>query len=265
MNDASTPDLSLVMPCYNEEAIIGYSIPRLLSAFEKAGYRLELIAVDNGSSDRTGEMILHMASENPAVVYHRVEKNQGYGNGILSGIPLCTGRWAGMIPADGQVDAEDVVRLFDAAVAGGGNVLAKVRRRFRLDGLNRKVVSIAYNMMVQMLWPGLGSIDVNGSPKIMPRELLFNLNLKSKNWLLDPELVIKSHYLGVRIIEFNVFGRMRGNGLSHVRAETCWEFFTALLAFRFSKRWRTELRIPDPTTEYAASNLAQERSIDNLR
>lgn len=244
MNTKPVPDLSLIMPCYNEESIIGYTIPRLVSAFEKAGYRLELVAVDNGSSDRTGEIIRQMASENPSIVHHRVEKNEGYGYGVLCGIPVCTGEWVGIIPADGQVDAEDVVRLLDAAIASGSNVIAKVRRRFRLDGWNRKIVSIAYNLMVQMLWPGFGSIDVNGSPKIMPRELMLALGLKSKGWLLDPELLIKAHYIGIKIIEFNVFGRMRGNGLSHVRAETCWEFFTALLAFRFSSSWRRELKAP---------------------
>jgi hypothetical protein len=147
----------------------------------------------------------------------------------------------GIIPADGQVDAEDVVRLYEAAAAAGRQVVAKVRRRFRLDGLARKTVSVAYNLFVRLLWPGLGSIDVNGSPKLFPREVLPLLELKSKGWLLDPELMIKAHYLGLPVLEFNVFGRMRGNGLSHVRAGTCWEFLRLLLYYRFSGelgRWR---------------------------
>jgi glycosyltransferase involved in cell wall biosynthesis len=251
MNQQNSSHLSLIMPCYNEEDVIGYTIPRLLAAFDRAGYRLELVAVDNGSWDRTGEIIKELATKNPSVVYHRVERNEGYGNGVLSALPVCSAPWVGTIPADGQVDAEDVARLFEAVVACGGNALAKVRRRFRMDGLRRKIVSIAYNLMVQILWPGIGSIDVNGNPKILPRELMMSLRLQSKGWLLDPEILIKSHYLGVRIIELNVFGRMRGNGLSHVRMETCWEFFTSLLAFRFSKRWRQEMKratLPSDTT-----------------
>jgi hypothetical protein len=98
-----------------------------------------------------------------------------------------------MIPADGQVDAEDVVRLLEAATASGGNVLAKVRRRFRMDGLRRKIVSVVYKLMVQLLWPGIGSIDVNGNPKIPPRDLMVGLRLQSKGWLLDPEILIKAH------------------------------------------------------------------------
>jgi glycosyltransferase involved in cell wall biosynthesis len=253
MNGQALSDLSLIVPCYNEEAIIGYTIPRLLAAFDRAGYRLELIAVDNGSWDRTGEIIREFAAKNPSVIFHRVEQNQGYGNGVLSALPACTAPWVGIIPADGQVDAEDVVRLFEAAISGGGNVVAKVRRRFRMDGLRRKIISIAYNLFVQMLWPGFGSIDVNGNPKILPRDLVQSMRLQSKGWLLDAEILIKAYYLGVRIIELNVFGRMRGNGLSHVRMETCWEFFTSLLAFRFSKQWRQEMKLAKLPTVSAAS------------
>ncbi|HQR32103.1 MAG TPA: glycosyltransferase family 2 protein [Blastocatellia bacterium] len=240
----SEPELSFVMPCYNEQDIIGYTIPRFTAAFRKAGIKLELIAVDNGSRDRTGEMIREMAANDPAIVYHRVEVNEGYGNGILRGIKVCRASWIGIIPCDGQVDAEDVVALFDSVKTTNGNVLAKVRRRFRMDGLWRKVVSVGYNLMVRALWPRLGSIDVNGSPKILPRDALIAMDLKSKNWFLDPEIVIKAHYMGLRVLEFNVFARMRGNGLSHVRVMTCWEFLRNLMIFRFSPempKWRRRL------------------------
>jgi glycosyltransferase involved in cell wall biosynthesis len=237
------PDLSFIMPCYNEEAMIGYTIPQLLSAFEKAGHHLELVAVNNGSSDRTGEILNALAAKYPSLIPCRVEKNQGYGFGVLSGIPLCAAQWVGIIPADGQVDAEDVVRLYEAVAGANGKVLGKVRRRFRMDGIRRKIISITYNLFVRILWPGLGSIDINGSPKILPRDILMAMRLESKEWFLDPEIMIKSHYLGVRVLEFNVFARMRGTGLSHVRMSACWEFFWKLLYYRFSRellRWRQE-------------------------
>jgi glycosyltransferase involved in cell wall biosynthesis len=233
------------MPCYNEEAVIGYTIPQLVSAFEKAGHRLELVAVDNGSSDRTGEVISALAAKYVSLIPCRVEKNQGYGYGVLSGIALCTAPWVGIIPADGQVDAEDVVRLYEAVTAADGRVLGKVRRRFRMDGLQRKVISIAYNLFVRALWPALRSIDINGSPKILPRDILKEMRLESKEWFLDPEIMIKAHYMGVRVLEFNVFARMRGSGLSHVRMGTCWDFFWKLLYYRFSaelSRWRRDAK-----------------------
>ncbi len=244
---SGSPAISLVMPCYNEEAIVAQTVRRVLTAFERAGIAMELIVVDNGSRDRTGAILQELGAEHSQVVVHRVEVNIGYGNGILSGLPLCKAEWIGVIPADGQVDAEDAVRLFEDALACGEPVMAKARRRFRMDGPARKAVSIAYNLFFRSLWPGVESLDINGLPKIIPREVVQRMQLTSRQWFLDPEIMIKAHYLGIRVLEYNVFARMRGSGLSHVRASTCWEFFTALLRYRFSgelSRWRSAHATP---------------------
>ena len=239
----SRPSLSFVIPCYNEEKVAELTIRRLLSAFRKANHSIEIIAVDNGSTDRTGEILQRLSEQDPAVVPLRVEVNQGYGYGLLQGIAHCASPWVCMIPADGQVDEDDVVRLYESVSAIPDKVLGKVRRRFRMDGLKRKFVSASYNVFVRMLWPRLASWDVNGSPKLVRREHLHAMRLTSKDWFLDAELMIKAHALGIRVHELNVFARQRGSGLSHVRGSTCWEFFRNLLAYRFSGRlraWRRE-------------------------
>jgi len=235
------PEFSLVIPCYNEEAIVSHTINRLLDVFRKAGYRLEVIGVDNGSADRTGEILRTWSARDPAVVHHRVERNEGYGNGVLAGMRLAAAPWVGIVPADGQVDAEDVVRLYEVARASNVWVIAKARRRFRLDGLLRKFVSAGYNLAFRLMWPTIASIDINGSPKILPREAMLAMGLRSKGWFLDPEIMIKSHALGMRVIEFNVFARLRGAGVSHVKPGTCWEFFLNLVKYRFGGKWKHEL------------------------
>jgi glycosyltransferase involved in cell wall biosynthesis len=239
------PDLSFVIPAYNEAGGIGPVVTRLFEAFAQGGHRLELVVVDNGSTDDTGKVLGSLRERFPLLRVHRVEVNQGYGHGILEGIPLARGSWVGMIPADGQVDAEDVVRLYEAALSSGAGVVAKVRRRFRLDGFKRKVVSTAYNLLVLVLWPGIGTLDTNGSPKLLKREDLRAMRLTSRQWFLDPELMIKAHYLGLRVIELNVFARMRGTGLSNVRPSTCLEFLRELFRYRFTgvlREWRREHR-----------------------
>lgn len=241
MSINSSPEVSVVMPCYNEQDVIPYTIPQLVQAFTKAGHRLELVACDNGSTDRTGEIIKGFIAQGLPVVYHRIEQNAGYGNGIIESLPICTAPWVCIIAADGQVDAEDAARLFEVVKHTDGMVLGKVRRRFRMDGFARKVVSILYNSFVWTLWPKLGSIDVNGLPKVIHRDVLTAMDLQSRRWFLDPEMMLKAHYLGVRVIEMNVFARMRANGLSHVRPTTCVEFFVSILTFRFGSglsAWR---------------------------
>ncbi len=250
MNESPAPtadmaDLSLVMPCYNEQECVANTIRRLLAAFEGAGQRLEIVAVDNGSTDETGEILESLRLENPSIRVVHVEVNQGYGNGLLSGIPHCSAEWIGFIPADGQVDPADVVHLFESLLTARGNVLGKVRRRFRMDGLQRKFISIAYNGLVNVFWPGIQSLDINGTPKIMRRSTIAVMDLQARGWFLDPEIMIKAHYMGMRVLELNAFARMRGNGISHVRTSTCWEFLRNLMDFRFSsrmRRWKKENR-----------------------
>jgi glycosyltransferase involved in cell wall biosynthesis len=244
-------DVSIVMPCYNESGNVPTTVPRLVRAFANSGVQFEIIPVDNGSVDDTWAKLGELAERFPGIVNPvRVETNIGYGNGILQGMHHARGGWLGTVAADGQVDAEDVFRLYEACADTDGKVVGKVRRRYRMDGFLRRVISVGYNVFVRLLWPRLGSWDVNGQPRMLRREIAQIMDLQSTNWLLDPEMLIKAHYMNVRVIELNVFARMRGNGVSHVRMATCVEFFTFLLGFRFSgalKTWRRR------TMERAAS------------
>jgi len=234
------PDLSLVLPCFNEEEVVESTVRDLLAAFEpaghgleQAGHGLEIVAVDNGSRDRTGQILASLAASDPRVVTARVEVNQGYGLGILTGLPLCTAPWVGLLCADGQVDAQDVVKLFAARDRVAPPALLKVRRRFRQDGLKRKITSVLYNLGTNLLFGGLRTLDVNGNPKLFPRELLPALDLKSRDWFLDAEIMIKAKKLGLRVVEVDVPGQLRRGGASNVRLGTCFEFARNLLACRF--------------------------------
>ncbi len=231
------------MPCFNEQDAVQHSIPQLVRAFAESGHRLELVACDNGSTDQTGDIIRGFSANGLPVVPFHIDSNEGYGDGIIRSIPLCSAPWIGIVAADGQVDAEDVVRLFEIVKHADGSVMAKVRRRFRKDGVVRKIVSVVYNAFVFVLWPGLGSIDVNGMPKIVHRDVLRRMRLQSTGWFLDPELLIKAQHLGITVLEMNVSARLRSHGLSHVRASTCVEFLVNLLRFRFGgalREWRRD-------------------------
>jgi glycosyltransferase involved in cell wall biosynthesis len=252
------PEISFVMPCYNEEEVIEYTIPRFVKAFEQAGYRLELVACDNGSSDRTGEILARFVADGLPIVVNRVEVNEGYGHGVLMSIPVCSAPWIGIIPADGQVDAEDVVRVYESVMHSDGRVLAKVHRRFRLDGPVRSVIAALYNLFMLLLWPKLGSFDVNGSPKLLHRSTFDAMKLESKDWLLDAEMMIKAQHMGLRVLEMNVFARMREHGTSHVAGETALEFVKRLLAFRFGRdlaSWQREWRASSASSALASDQV----------
>ena len=231
-----TPDLSLVVPCYNEADVIRNTTSRLMREFEQRDIDLELILVDNGSIDDTGEIIDQMISEGMPIVKANVEVNQGYGNGILQGLNFSQGKFVGFICADGQVEAHDVAKVYEIAANAKSPYLVKVRRRFRMDGLVRKIVSINFNLLITILFGGLGSIDINGNPKIFPSSFLAPMHLQSKDWFLDAEVMIKAKRLGLKVFELNVIAQMREGGKSNVRTSTVKEFINNLIQYRLRQK-----------------------------
>jgi dTDP-4-dehydrorhamnose 3,5-epimerase-like enzyme len=218
------PEVSLAMPCYNEEACLGETAPALIDAFEEAAVDFELVLVDNGSSDRTGAIIDAMIAAGRPITKVRLAVNRGYGHGIQRGLEACRAPLIGYLCADGQVAARDVVHTYYLMAHRREEVLAKVRRRLRKDSWKRKLVSVCYNGLMYTCFGWLGSIDLNASPKLFSRENWKRMQLRSTDWFLDPEILLKARGLGLQVIELNVEGHPRAGGLSHVRRETMLEF-----------------------------------------
>jgi glycosyltransferase involved in cell wall biosynthesis len=243
-NVSFAPELSLVMPCYNEEACLAETAPALIDAFTDEGIRLELVLVDNGSRDRTGAIINDLMRRGLSITKVSIASNRGYGAGIRAGLAACRAPVIGYLCADGQVAPEDVVRTYRLMEGREERVLAKVRRRFRQDSLKRKLVSITYNALMLVAYGGLGAIDLNGSPKLFSRKHYERMQLKSDDWFLDPEIMIKTKALGLRVMEIDVEGYMRHGGVSNVRPQTIFEFLRNIWRYRFGaalKPWRTHI------------------------
>src|SRR5688572_4594117 len=124
-------ELSIVVPCYNEEEAVVPTAVELIRAFQGAGVDLELVLVDNGSRDRTPELIDGLVARGLPIVKATVAVNQGFGLGLLTGIAGCHGRFIGWVCADGQVSAEDVLEVYQRLRAASRPALAKARRRYR--------------------------------------------------------------------------------------------------------------------------------------
>jgi hypothetical protein len=101
---------------------------------------------------------------------------------------------------------------------------------------------VAYNLTMCVLFPGMGSIDVNGNPKLLPRACLERMRLVSKDWFLDAEILIQARRLRVPVVEVDVVGHARAGGASSVRAGTCWEFARNILRYRLRRAGRVDPR-----------------------
>lgn len=241
-----SPELSLIIPFFNEEGGCEFVTHHLMEELDHHGIDYELILVNNGSTDQTGTILAHLAGGHPRVQVVTVEQNQGYGWGILSGLARSTGQFVGYVDGDTQVPPREVVQLFEQARHGGVD-LCKGMRLVRFDGPSRRVISFIYNWLFRWLFRCPVS-DVNAKPKILSRDCYTRLELRSKDWFIDAEIVLKTHALGMRIQEVMVEFLPREQGTSKVRLDAIVEFLKNLLIYRLSTLNGTRLlpQLQDP-------------------
>ena len=226
-----THELSLVIPFYNEEENIEKVVNQMINKLKEEKIDYELIIVDNGSWDNTTKLSKAMGEKHEQVKVVRVEKNEGYGWGIINGLKICKGKYLGWMGGDDQNSPEDVVLVFKKLKQENIN-LCKVSRIIRHDGIIRKIMSAGYNKLFCLFFP-ISSKDINGSPKIMRQKCYKELNLLSKDWFIDAEVMIKSGKLGYKIEEVPVEFKKRSGGSSNVGLlNTSFEFIKNLIKYK---------------------------------
>ena len=232
-------DLSVVIPLYNEEKSVKRIAALILKELEDAKISYELILVNNGSKDSTLKIVASLARDNPSVKTVHIKVNKGYGFGIISGLNTAKGDVVGWTDGDEQVKPEDLLKLYAFLVKNDCDVV-KGKRFVREDGFSRTAASLFYNALVNMLfftWIN----DVNAKPKLFKRKVYKSLKLKSKDWFIDTELLVKSVKLGYNICDVGVVFVKRRCGKSNVRLITVSEFLRNLFNFRWFL-WKTNLK-----------------------
>lgn len=206
---------------YNEAQSARSVLNELLAVFADAPFPYELIAVDNGSTDRTGSILDGFSGRGVRVV--TVAKNRGFGHGVLCGARAARGTWICFFGGDGQTNPADARALICAALQTGEDRLYSGMRTRRADGPFRLVMSAVFNRVFSRLFR-LTVRDVNGTPKVLRAETFWSLEPSSERWTLDAELILGAARRGIPIAQFPVTFRPRRGGRSHVRAGTVLEF-----------------------------------------
>jgi len=222
--------LSLVLPLYNEEDNATGVLKSLSAALKKEGLDYEIIAVDNGSRDGTGAVLRKLSDEDDRMVVVTVTVNEGYGKGVLAGLKKCSGRYAGFMDCDGQISPNDAIRVYRKLIDEDLD-LCTVNRIVREDGLSRKIMTVGYNRIASLLL-GIGTSDINAVPKIMKHEILDQLELKSKDWFIDTEILLKLNRIGATVGEVDVEFKSRKKGSSHIRFIVIFEFLKNIIKYR---------------------------------
>ena len=105
--------ISVVVPFYNEEAIVHNVCTDLITKLRDSKKNFEFLAVNDGSKDSTLEKLKKLESEHVELKVVDYEKNKGYGGAIITGLSSAQGEILGFMDGDGQISADDLIKCLD--------------------------------------------------------------------------------------------------------------------------------------------------------
>lgn len=238
MNLGAAHSLTVVVPAYNEQALLAGTIDGLHRALTALGLQFEIVIVNDGSADRTG-MIADELSRSHANVSAVHQKNQGLGGALRTGFGAARGEFVLSWPADMPVDDGDLAPF--AGSIGTADVLVGVRpERAGYNPLMR-FNSWLYPHLVAALFD-LRCRDVNWI-HLYRTSLVRRVTLTERGIPMLVEMLVRLRDLGATIREVVVPMKPRTAGIATAsRFRVMWRTLRGLL--RFWWRWRGEPRAP---------------------
>ena len=191
------PSLSFVFPMYNEIGNVERCVAEALATGRKITSDLEIVLVDDASTDGCGALADQLAERHPEVKVMHHAKNRKLGGALRTGFAAATKDWVLYIDSDLPIEMDDAllaVPLTSNAEMVIGN------RQGRAEGPKREIMSWVYNRLIRVLF-GLNVRDVNFAFKLFRRSILERICLQSEGSFIDAELLIETHKAGFRIAE----------------------------------------------------------------
>jgi glycosyltransferase involved in cell wall biosynthesis len=207
MTDAAIgrPRLTFFFPAFNEEENVAETVRRALDQVGPlVDGSIEVLIVDDGSTDRTPQLADELAATDPRVRVHH-QPNRGYGGALRAGFANARGELIGFSDGDLQFDLSEMSRLLErleAPTQPPVDVVIGYRIR-RRDPPHRMVIAKTYNAIVSALF-GLRVRDIDCAMKLLRREVLDGLPLETDSPFLSAELLIKLGARGARIVQVGV-------------------------------------------------------------
>jgi dolichol-phosphate hexosyltransferase len=203
------PDLSILMPVYNERATVEEAIRRALQAPLPVESR-QLVVVDDGSTDGTRELLRGRDWPSEVEIHFR-DRNGGKGAAVRTAIEHATGRWAAILDADLEYDAADIARLLEPLQAGDAEVVYGVRGFDSRSAFSfwyvagNKAVTMVANVIYNS-WLA----DIMTCHKAMATDIWRSLELRARGFELEGEITARVLASGRRIYEVPITYRARG-------------------------------------------------------
>jgi glycosyltransferase involved in cell wall biosynthesis len=206
------PSLSLVIPMFNEEESIEHALACAIDALaHHCGEDWEIVVVDDASTDRSAGIVAREAAAEPRIRMMRHPVNRKLGAALKTGFAAVRKDVVLYMDADLPFDPEAIGPALHAMKVTRADLIAGYRLDRTGEGFRRAVYSYCYNTLIGLLfgWPHR---DINFSFKLIRREVLAAIELRSEGSLIDAELLVKAKNLGfvVQQIGLDYFPRTRG-------------------------------------------------------
>jgi glycosyltransferase involved in cell wall biosynthesis len=192
-----SPLLSVVMPVYNERATLDEIVARVLAV----PLRIELVAVDDASSDGSRERLLELARERGFRVLLQ-EKNRGKGAAVRRGIAEATGDVIVVQDADLEYSPEEYPELVDLIVRGKADAVFGSRfiGRHRCFLFTHYLANLFLNLVTNVLY-NTTMTDMETCFKAVRADVMKGLDLRSDRFGIEPEITAKLFKRGARVYE----------------------------------------------------------------
>jgi dolichol-phosphate mannosyltransferase len=219
--------LSLVIPAYNEEAGIQQAIEEADQALAKLVGDYEILIVDDGSADRTAEIVREAIISYPNVRLLQHAKNQGYSAALRTGFQAAIYERVAFTDADCQFHLADLEQLLSLS---DEHQIAVGYRLDRQDPWQRRFFSRGYNFLVRTLL-GTAVRDCDCALKVFQRDALIKLLPEMPGFFVNTEILTRARQLGFSVAETGVRHRPRLRGRSSVSLSDIPRTLSTLLPF----------------------------------
>ncbi len=198
-------------PCYNDAKTIATMVRDAKHALEPLVEELEIVVVDDGSSDGSPDVLKALTDEVPELVVVVHQRNRGYGGALISAFSTATKDWIFYTDGDAQYDAKE-----SAGLVGAVTLTTDIVQGYKIgrgDPWYRKVIGRVYHHVVKVAF-GLRVRDTDCDFRLFRRSLIEQSPLQSQTGVICVEMMRRFETAGARFVEVPVHHYTRPHGTS---------------------------------------------------
>ncbi len=228
-------DCSIVIPLYNEELVINELYGRLTGTMVKTSLVYEIVFVDDGSTDRTLELIKNIAEKNSSVIAVELRRNFGQTAALAAGFDTAKGQIIISMDGDLQHSPEEIPNFLEK-IEQGYDVVSGWRKRREDNLLFRKIPSRIANWLASKI-SGVDIHDFGTTFKAYRCEVIKDMSLYGEMHRFIPALLSRS---GAKITEIPIRNIVRPKGSSNYGISRTFRVVFDLITLRFLLRYVTK-------------------------